>query len=124
MDSEIPTPLAGRSPPGVGVAFLRNRLASKTNIAQLAGDENLSQSGVRIYPGTSGRWSAIGQKLALILQPKRWRSQSTVRLLGAGGMAAVFKMVASYFGEMKTQKDAYLGSNFVLIEIMDPKLYE
>ena len=28
MDSEIPTPLAGRSPPGVGVAFLRNRLAS------------------------------------------------------------------------------------------------
>ena len=28
-DSGIPTPMAGRSPPGVGVAFLRNRPASR-----------------------------------------------------------------------------------------------
>ena len=32
----------------------------------------IHQPAVTIYPGTSGRGSAIGRKLALILQPKRW----------------------------------------------------
>ena len=35
-DSGIPTPLAGQSPPGVGVAFLRNRPASRSNNSKRA----------------------------------------------------------------------------------------
>ena len=46
MASEIPTPLAGQSPHGVGVAFLRNRLASIYDFVLKGIQLNASYEGV------------------------------------------------------------------------------
>ena len=54
-DSGIPTPMAGRSPPGVGVAFLRNRPASITlfaiaNVLTFCQERNFTQTHVQPPP--------------------------------------------------------------------------